>query len=41
LESKEGFDSKTLDDIHKILEVLKKSDDPTVRKILEDAFRDE
>lgn len=41
LESKEDFDSKTLEDIHKILEALKKSDDKVVQKILEDAFSNE
>jgi hypothetical protein len=38
---KEDFDSKTLEDIHKILEALKKSDDKVVQKILEDAFSNE
>jgi DNA-binding GntR family transcriptional regulator len=37
---KEVFDSGTLEDIHKILEALKKSDDKAVKKIMEDAFND-
>jgi len=39
--NKSEFDSDTLDDIHRILEALNKSDDKVVQKILEDAFKDE
>lgn len=31
-------ESKTLDDIHKIIKALSKSDDEAVKRILEDAF---
>lgn len=37
---KENFDSETLEDIHKILNALMKSDDKIVQKILERAFSD-
>jgi DNA-binding GntR family transcriptional regulator len=35
---KEVFDSEVLEDIHKILEALKKSDDKAVQKLMQDAF---